>query len=129
MRALFRQGIQSSLDVLSPGSWLICILALVSSLVVALWSIPHKQGMVFWTFAKSHKLLYDPMTEVWNNAHEQKQRVHILLLSAGALQRQPDKEERDHGDDGDRDPVARLCHSRAPNNPCGRVSSTITISR
>jgi arabinosaccharide transport system substrate-binding protein len=62
-------------------------LALTSSLVIALWSIPQKEGLVFWTFAKSHKLLYDPMTEVWNTAQQPEKRMHILLISAGALQR------------------------------------------
>ena len=87
MRDFLWRNVQSSFDILSPGGWLICVLALVSSLVIALWSIPQKQGLVFWTFAKTHQLLYDPMTEVWNGMQTQEERVHILLLSAGALQR------------------------------------------
>jgi arabinosaccharide transport system substrate-binding protein len=59
----------------------------VSSLVIAFWPIPQQQGLVFWTFAKTHQLLYDPMTEGWNGRQTPEERVHILLLSAGALQR------------------------------------------
>jgi arabinosaccharide transport system substrate-binding protein len=83
----FRGGLSSCFDSLSLGGWVICALAVLSSLVIALWSIPHPKGLVFWTFAKTHKRMYDPMTEVWNKAQEQADRVHILLLSGNALQR------------------------------------------
>jgi arabinosaccharide transport system substrate-binding protein len=73
--------------MLSPGGWLICALAIVSAIVLVLWPIPQKEGLVFWIFAKSHQRLYDPMTAAWNTAQPPAQRVHIVLLSAGALQR------------------------------------------
>jgi arabinosaccharide transport system substrate-binding protein len=74
-------------DMLSPGGWLICALAVISAIVLALWPIPPKEGLVFWIFAKSHQRMYDPMTTAWNTAQQPPDRVHIVLLSAGALQR------------------------------------------
>ena len=87
MRDRFQQTVQSLLDTLSLGGWLICALALLSSLIIVLWPIPKQEGLVFWTFAKSHKRIYDPMTQVWNKTQQQTDRVSILLLSGGALQR------------------------------------------
>jgi len=74
--------------MLSPGGWIICIMAIVASVVVV--SLPHTvpDGQTLWLFAKSHKLIYDPMTVEWNDRQTNSaDRVNILLLSAGALQR------------------------------------------
>jgi arabinosaccharide transport system substrate-binding protein len=73
--------------MLSPGGWLICTLAVVSAIVLVLWPIPRKEGLVFWIFAKSHQRMYDPMTAAWNAAQPSPARVHIVLLSGNALQR------------------------------------------
>jgi arabinosaccharide transport system substrate-binding protein len=73
--------------MLPLGGWLICALAVVSAIVLVLWPIPRREGLVFWIFAKSHQRLYDPMTTAWNAAQAPAQRVHIVLLSGGALQR------------------------------------------
>lgn len=83
----YRWDLKSYVDVLSLGGWIIGALAVLSSVVIALWAIPQHTGLAFWTFAKSHKRMYDPMTEVWNTAQQRDNRVHILLLSGGALQR------------------------------------------
>jgi arabinosaccharide transport system substrate-binding protein len=56
-------------------------------MVLVLWPIPPKEGLVFWIFARSHQRLYEPMTAVWNTARPPAQRVHIVLLSGNALQR------------------------------------------
>jgi arabinosaccharide transport system substrate-binding protein len=77
----------AGIDMLSPGGWLICALAIVSTIVLALWPIPQKEGLVFWIFAKTHQRLYEPMTAAWNSTQPPAQRVHLVLLSAGALQR------------------------------------------
>jgi arabinosaccharide transport system substrate-binding protein len=74
-------------DMLSPGGWIICALAVISAIVLVLWPIPQREGLVFWIFAKTHQRLYDPMTAAWNTAQQPADRVHIVLLSAGALQR------------------------------------------
>jgi arabinosaccharide transport system substrate-binding protein len=73
--------------MLSPGGWIICALAVISAIVLVLWPIPQRAGLVFWIFAKTHQRLYDPMTAAWNTAQQPADRVHIVLLSAGALQR------------------------------------------
>ncbi len=82
-----RWSLPLGFDMLSPGGWLICALAVISAIMLVLWPIPPKEGLVFWTFAKSHQRLYDPMTAAWNAARPPAERVHIVLLSAGALQR------------------------------------------
>ena len=74
-------------DMLSPGGWIICALAVVSAIVLVLWPIPQKEGLVFWIFAKSHQRLYDPMTAAWNAATAASGASAHLLLSGGALQR------------------------------------------
>src|SRR5262245_24227464 len=74
-------------DILSPGGWIICGLAVVSAIMLLLWPIPEKAGLAFWIFAKSHQRLYEPMTAAWNAAQQPADRVHILLLSGSALQR------------------------------------------
>ena len=74
-------------DMLSPGGWLICALAIVSAIVLLIWPIPQKEGLAFWIFAKTHQRLYEPMTAAWNSAQPPAQRVNLVLLSAGALQR------------------------------------------
>jgi arabinosaccharide transport system substrate-binding protein len=80
-------SLPAGVDILSPGGWLICALAVVSAIVLVLWPIPQKEGLVFWIFAKTHQRLYEPMTEGWNSAQPPAQRVNLVLLSAGALQR------------------------------------------
>jgi arabinosaccharide transport system substrate-binding protein len=87
MNSRFQRHVQSGLEVLSAGGWLICVLAVLSSLVMGLWSMPQKAGLVFWIFAKSHQRMYDPMTENWNTAQQAADQVQVLLLSGGALQR------------------------------------------
>jgi arabinosaccharide transport system substrate-binding protein len=80
-------SLPAGIDMLSPGGWLICALAIVSAIVLLLWPIPQKEELGFWIFAKTHQRLYEPMTEAWNSAQPPAQRVHLVLLSAGALQR------------------------------------------
>jgi arabinosaccharide transport system substrate-binding protein len=86
-RGRYQWSLPAIFDMLSPGGWLICGLAVVSAIVLILWPIPQKEGLVFWTFAKTHQRLYEPMTAAWNAAQQPADRVHIVLLSAGALQR------------------------------------------
>src|SRR5919197_3716005 len=86
-RGRYRWSLPAGFDMLSPGGWIICALAVVSAVVLALWPIPRKEGLVFWIFAKSHQRMYDPMTAAWNAAQPSPARVHIVLLSGNALQR------------------------------------------
>jgi arabinosaccharide transport system substrate-binding protein len=86
-RGRHRWSLQAGFDMLSPGGWVICGLAMLSAIVLVLRPIPQKEGLVFWIFAKSHQRLYGPMTAAWNAAQQPADRVHILLLSGNALQR------------------------------------------
>jgi arabinosaccharide transport system substrate-binding protein len=86
-RGRYAWSLPAGVDMLSPGGWLICALAIVSAIVLVLWPIPQKQGLGFWIFAKTHQRLYEPMTAAWNSAQPPAQTVHLVLLSAGALQR------------------------------------------
>jgi arabinosaccharide transport system substrate-binding protein len=86
-RGRYLWSLQAGFEMLSPGGLIICALAVVSTIVLALWPIPRKEGLVFWIFAKSHQRLYDPMTAAWNSAQPPAQKVHLVLLSGGALQR------------------------------------------
>lgn len=85
LRSTQRERDPSSLPV---GVWLIVALALVSSVLVALAPSPSRRGLTFWTFARNHKLLYDPINAQWNARQtEDGRRVDILLLSSAAVQR------------------------------------------
>jgi arabinosaccharide transport system substrate-binding protein len=87
LKGWFQETIMFGFDMMSPGAWIILILSVVSSAGLMLWPIAHKQGLVFWTFSQTHKRMYDPMTAIWNARVQPSDRVHILLLSGGALQR------------------------------------------
>jgi hypothetical protein len=52
-----------------------------SLLVLLFWPIPKKTGLVFWIFSQTHQRIYDSMTDIWNQAQPQEDRVHLLLLS------------------------------------------------
>src|ERR671925_424189 len=82
-----QRSLPAGFDMLSPGGWIICGLAVVSAIVLLLWPVPEKEGLAFWLFAKSHQRLYEPMTAAWNATQPPADRVHILLLSGSALQR------------------------------------------
>jgi arabinosaccharide transport system substrate-binding protein len=86
-RGGYHGGLPAVFDMLSPGGWIICALAVVSAIVLVVWPIPQRDGLVFWIFAKSHQRLYDPMTAAWNTTQRPADRVHLVLLSGGALQR------------------------------------------
>jgi arabinosaccharide transport system substrate-binding protein len=83
----YRWRLPAAFDILSPGGWVICALAVFSAVVFALWPIPQREGLVFWLFAKSHQRLYEPISAAWNATQQPADRVHILLLSGSALQR------------------------------------------
>ena len=73
--------------MLSPGAWVICILAVVSFIVILGSPIPQPENLTFWTFAKLHQRMYDPVTDLWNQYQPAAEKVDILLLSGNALQR------------------------------------------
>jgi arabinosaccharide transport system substrate-binding protein len=54
---------------LSPGSWSILALALLSSIALYLFPIPPHIGESYWTFSLDLDLLYQPAVKQWNEAH------------------------------------------------------------
>ena len=60
-RGRYPWSVPAGFDMLSPGGWLICGLAVISTLVVLLWPIPEKKGLAFWIFAKSDTASEFPM--------------------------------------------------------------------
>ncbi len=49
-------------DVLSPGTWIILIIAVVSTVVVNAWPISKSEGLELWTFARNHSELYQQLS-------------------------------------------------------------------
>lgn len=75
-------------SILSPGGWIICGLAIISTIIMFSLPIKKQDGLLFWVFARNHKQMYDPITEEWNAQQTNiNNTVNILLLSGGALQR------------------------------------------
>lgn len=72
---------------LSPGGWVILILALGSSAAVALWPLPRREGGQFWIFSLNHKAAYRQQIERWNVAHPENERFTPLIFSIPALER------------------------------------------
>jgi arabinosaccharide transport system substrate-binding protein len=73
---------------LSPGSWLIIGLALLSSILVALRPSQKPAGMQLWLFNKGHDEVYQPPIKRWNAAHAgDALDVTSSVLSMQALER------------------------------------------
>jgi len=73
-----------SRDSLSVGGWIICALAVASSLGVLAWPIPQHEGLKMWIFSKVHGEMYDTEVERWNQDHSPK--INLSLLSNESLQ-------------------------------------------
>lgn len=71
---------------LSPGGWLILVLATGSTVLVALRDTPERTGMPFWVFSRPHFSTYEPIVKRWNEAHPERQ-VNLALLQLLALER------------------------------------------
>ena len=54
---------------LSPGAWVIIVLAVVSSVGILVWRIPPRVGKRFWTFSINQDAMYGPEITRWNAAH------------------------------------------------------------
>lgn len=80
-------------DYLSLGAWLILLIAIASSLAMLFWHDEPPAGMPFWTFARNHSKLYQPIIEQWNADHPHTdpdapdERVNLLLISGEAMSR------------------------------------------
>ncbi|HUB27792.1 MAG TPA: extracellular solute-binding protein [Tepidisphaeraceae bacterium] len=69
---------------LSAGAWIITALAVVSSVIILCRPDRRLAGLVFWTAAREHFVMYVPSAAQWNTEHSLQ--VHPFLLSSDALQ-------------------------------------------
>lgn len=70
---------------LSPGAAVIALLALVSTIGVALTPDRASQGRVMWTFAAAHHVMYVDRVRAWNATRSPK--IDLRLISLPALER------------------------------------------
>lgn len=75
------------LDTLSLGSWIILGIAVISSVVVLALPIQEREGLEFWTFARPHQLMYEPVSDRWTQEGQDLPDVNIFLLDGMALER------------------------------------------
>ncbi|MEQ9454710.1 MAG: extracellular solute-binding protein [Phycisphaeraceae bacterium] len=61
------------------------MIALLSSVALALWPIPERKGMDFWIFAEIHARMYEPIVERWNA--ERDTPVSLFTISAMPMSR------------------------------------------
>ena len=73
------------LGSLSPGAWVIAVLAVLGSIGVATMRPSEAPGLEMWIFSRMHKLIYDPAIAGWNGTHDDP--VTLRLLSREALER------------------------------------------
>ncbi len=73
-----------SRESLSVGGWLICALAVASSLGVLAWPISRHEGLQMWIFSKPHGEMYDTAIERWNQSNTPE--INLSLLSNEAMQ-------------------------------------------
>jgi arabinosaccharide transport system substrate-binding protein len=68
---------------MSLGVWVIVLIAIGSSLAVALWPVPARDGIEMWTFSRAHAPIYQPVIAHWNKAHFPP--VNLFVISEDAL--------------------------------------------
>lgn len=71
---------------LSPGAWIILLLAIGSSLAVAWLPVRRHEGTQLWTFLATSVTNYQPVFAAWNRAHPAHP-VEIQQLEYSSLQR------------------------------------------
>ncbi len=70
----------------SLAVWIVCGLAVLSSMAVALRPRPMRPDLLMWTFARPHQEMYAPVLAAWN-AEPDRPKAESLLLTTDALQR------------------------------------------
>ncbi len=71
----------------SLGVRVVLAMAVLSSLLLLFFSHPDRAGLDFWTFSKTHVVMYVPETERWNQRADAREPVRISLLSGESLNR------------------------------------------
>ncbi len=69
----------------SPGVWLVLLLALGSTLLIAFLPIAPRPGMDLWVFDRNHAETANLIAADWNRAHPEIP-VQVSLLAGGAIQ-------------------------------------------
>ena len=75
---------------LSFGAWAILVIAGVSTVVIlarGIWTQDKARPLEFWTFARNHFVMYEPVVERWNAHAKEESGVDVYSLSGDALQR------------------------------------------
>ncbi len=72
-------------SVTSPGVWVILAIALISSVVVAIWPVPPNTATKFWIFAKQHEPIYKEVLAHWNRDHPSEP-VQLQILSVPVME-------------------------------------------
>jgi arabinosaccharide transport system substrate-binding protein len=81
--AFSRRHLPRGVLSMSVGVWVIVLIAIASSLAVALWPVPKRSGIEMWTFARAHAPIYQPAIAQWNDTHFPP--VHLFTISEEAL--------------------------------------------
>lgn len=77
----------SAATALSPGAWVILVLAVLSTALILILPGRQEATIEMWTFTRAHAVMYEPEIERWNEEHaEAGADAHILILNAPALQ-------------------------------------------
>ncbi len=72
-------------EAFSLGTWIVVLLAIVSTSLVLSKPKEVVHGRTMWMFAPPHKRMYDPIVAEWNATRDPD--VHLVLLSQPALER------------------------------------------
>jgi len=80
-----------TLRELPLGPLVILLIAVASTLAIAAWPTPEREGLVFWTFTRHHAQMYSPAIEDWNerarNGDGDAEPIQMHVLSLTALNR------------------------------------------
>ena len=72
---------------LGLGAWIIVLIAIASSTLLALRPSSSTAGMQMWLRTRNHYQLYEPVADEWNRVRTNSQPVQLHLLSDQALER------------------------------------------
>lgn len=81
-----RPHLKRSLEFLSPGAWLIVLLALASSAAYLAWPVPQLAGRDFWMFSPPNVAHYRGILADWNRQQPENQ-VNLVQIHYQALER------------------------------------------
>ena len=81
-----RVGRWRPFDILSPGAWIILVIAVVSTVVVNAWPVPEHDGVELWTFSRNHSDLYQRLAAE-SRADPGTDPLDVFTIDGVALQR------------------------------------------